>query len=308
MKLFSKNIEIELGTDTTKITKVGSGTVIAEPSVVAVDKSTDKCVTAGVNAQEIIRTVPDNVLSIKPIKNGVIYDFDYVVFMLDFFLRKVNLKIHKYTVISVVPSSISPLEKKAFQELFKSIGARNVIIMEKTIAAALDYNLPIKEADGVLVLDIGDGTTEIATIALDEIVSSKSIITSGNSFDRAIIGYIKDKYNICIGEGVAREIKHAIGDVASEHSKSYIVVGRDTLTGLPNKCTILSDDVKNALSPQLDIICEAVKEVLDNTPIELVSHIKQTGMYLCGGSSKLGGICEYISNKTGIQCKECTNE
>jgi len=301
---FSGDIGIDLGTANTLVYVKGQGVVLCEPSVVAIDRSTHQVLAVGEEAKRMLGRTPGNITAIRPMKDGVIADFDITEAMLRYFIRKVHRKNRLVSprVVIAVPSGITEVEKRAVKDSAERAGARSpVYLVEEPIAAAIGVGLPIHEPSGNMIIDIGGGTTEIAVISLSGIVFSKSIRIAGDEFDEAIISHLKKTYNLMIGERTAEEIKIKIGSAyPMEEETSMEVKGRDILAGLPKTITVTSEEVREALSETLAAILEAIRIALERTPPELCSDLIDRGLILAGGGALLRGLDKLISEETGL--------
>ena len=302
--VFSSDIGIDLGTANTLVYVKGQGVVLCEPSVVAIDKVTHAVLAVGEEAKRMLGRTPGNITAIRPMKDGVIADFDITESMLRYFIRKVHRKSRLVSprVVIAVPSGITEVEKRAVKDSAERAGARNpVYLVEEPIAAAIGVGLPIHEPAGSMIIDIGGGTTEIAVISLSGIVFSKSIRIGGDEFDDAIISHLKKSYNLMIGERTAEEIKIRIGSAYPMQEETTLEVkGRDILAGLPKTVTITSEEVREALSEPLSAILEAVRIALERTPPELSADLIDRGLVLAGGGALLRGLDKLISEETGL--------
>ncbi len=301
---FSGDIGIDLGTANTLVYVKGQGVVLCEPSVVAIDRATHHVLAVGEEAKRMLGRTPGNITAIRPMKDGVIADFDITEAMLRYFIRKVHRKNRLVSprVVIAVPSGITEVEKRAVKDSAERAGARSpVYLVEEPIAAAIGVGLPIHEPSGNMIIDIGGGTTEIAVISLSGIVFSKSIRIAGDEFDEAIISHLKKTYNLMIGERTAEEIKIKIGSAyPMEEETSLEVKGRDILAGLPKTITVSSEEVREALSETLANILEAIRIALERTPPELCSDLIDRGLILAGGGALLRGLDKLISEETGL--------
>lgn len=298
----AKYIGVDLGTANTLVYLKGKGIVLKEPSVVAIEEGSGRVLAVGTDAKNMIGRTPDEVLVVRPVKSGVIADFDITQAMLRSFIEKVTPKgILKPNVTICVPYGVTEVEKRAVLEAVMRSGGKNAYLIDEPMAAALGAELPVEEARGSMVVDIGGGTTEVAVVSFGGIVSSTSIKYAGDKMDKDIEEYIKNNYDLMIGERTAEEIKIAIGSAYPDSEEKEIsVMGRDLKTGLPKVLTVTSTDVKEAISNTVDKIVKAVCTTLENTPPELASDVKKTGIVLTGGGGKLSGLGELIKEKTGI--------
>jgi len=306
--IFSKDLAIDLGTANTIVIANGEGIIINEPSVVALrdDKYGKKVVMAvGKEAKEMLGKTPDNIKAIRPMKEGVIADFDVAEEMIRHFIKKATdnksfFKI-KPRVIICVPYGLTQVERRAVKDSAKSAGAREVILIEEPIAAAVGAGLPIKNPQGNMVIDIGGGTTEIGVVSLDGLVKSRSIKIGGDRFDSDIVKYIKDRYNLIIGYQTAEEIKIKLGSATGfDEEKTMSITGRDQISGLLKELEIESKDIKDALKEPLEEIAKTLNEILEDTPPELASDIVENGIALTGGGALLHGIDKYLSQKVKL--------
>ena len=294
--VFSNDLAIDLGTANTLVYVKGKGIVLNEPSVVAVStdhRSKNRVLAVGLEARNMLGKTPGNIVAIRPMRDGVIADFEVTEAMLRYFIRKVHNRrsFIRPRIIIAVPSGITQVEKRAVRESAESAGAREVFLVEEPMAAAIGANLPITEPTCNMVVDIGGGTTEVAVISLAGIVYSMSVRVAGDKMDQAIIQYIKRKYNLLIGERTAEAIKTTIGNAYpnSQNLETMEVKGRDLASGIPKILTIDSEEVRVAITEQIDAITEAVKIALEQTPPELAADIVDRGIVLTGGGALLFG-------------------
>jgi len=302
---FSNDIGIDLGTATTLVYVKGEGIVLCEPSVVAIYKNTKEVWAVGEEAKKMLGKTPGSVVAIRPMKDGVIADFDITESMLRYFIQKVHPRrvLVGPRVIIAVPSGITEVEKRAVKDSVIRAGAREVIPVEEPIAAAIGVGLPIAEPQGNMIIDIGGGTSEIAVISLGGIVYARSIRVAGDEMDEAIVEHMKKNYNLMIGERTAEEIKIKIGSAwPLDEELTMEVRGRDLITGLPKFLRINSDEIREALQPPLKEIVESTKVTLERTPPELAADLIERGIVLCGGGSQLRGLDKLISEETGLAC------
>ena len=302
--VFSSDIGIDLGTATTLVYVKGQGVVLCEPSVVAIDRHTHQVLAVGEEAKRMLGRTPGNIVAIRPMKDGVIADFEITEAMLRYFIRKVHRRMPLVTprVVIAVPSGITEVEKRAVKDSAERAGARSpVYLVEEPIAAAIGVGLPIHEPSGNMVVDIGGGTTEIAVISLAGIVFSKSIRIGGDECDDAIINHLKKTYNLMIGERTAEEVKIKVGSAYPlEEEMTMEVRGRDILTGLPKTITVSSEEIREALSEAVASILEAIRITLERTPPELSADLISRGLILAGGGALLRGLDKLISEETGL--------
>ena len=300
---FGENIGIDLGTATVLVYIKGQGIVIREPSVVAIDRDTNTILSVGEEARRMLGRTPGNIVAIRPLREGVISNYEITEKMLKYFIQKAIGKrsFVKPTIAVCVPSSVTEVERRAVEDATRQAGARRVHIIEEPIAAAIGSGIDISKAHGSMVVDIGGGTTDIAVISLGGTVISKSLKIAGDNFDDAIIKYMRKKHNVLIGERTAEDLKIKIG-TAYERSVpvSLDVRGRNLITGLPKNITVTSDEMHDALKESVTAICESVHTVLEKTPPELASDIADRGIVMTGGGSLLYGLDKLITSTTGI--------
>jgi len=308
--IFSRELGIDLGTANTLVQVKGKGIVIREPSVVAIRSDTKQVLAVGEEAKRMIGRTPGNIVAIRPMKDGVIADFDITQEMLQYFIRKAiprSLPFHPRVVVCV-PSGVTEVEKRAVDEATRSAGAKDAYLVEEPMAAAIGAGLPVQEPTGSMVVDIGGGTCEVAIISLGGIVTSRSIRIGGNKMDEAIISYIKKEYNLMIGDRTSEEIKITIGSAfPSEQEESMDVRGRDLVTGLPKTLKITSREVLDALREPITSIIEAIKLTLEKTPPELAADIMDKGIMLTGGGALLDGLDELVRQETGMPVQIADN-
>ena len=304
--LFSNDLAIDLGTANTLVYMKGKGIIISEPSVVAVRKNGrggSKVLAVGREAKMMLGRTPGNIVAIRPMKDGVIADFEITEAMLRHFIRKAHNRrtLVRPRIIICVPSGITQVEKRAVKESAESAGAREVFLIEEPMAAAIGAGLPITEPISNMVVDIGGGTTEVAVISLAGIVYSKSVRVGGDKMDEAILQYIKRKYNLLIGITTAELIKTGIGSAyPSDQAETIDVKGRDLVTGIPKILTIDSDEVRQAISEQIETIVETVRIALEQTPPELAADIVDTGIVLAGGGALLKDLDVLLREETKL--------
>jgi len=299
----SNDIGIDLGTANTLVCVRNQGIVLNEPSVVAIEKSTDKILAIGSAAKEMIGRTPGGIEAIRPLKDGVIADFEMSEKLIADFIRRVVK--HKYLmkprVVICVPSGITEVEKRAVRDSAENAGAREVYLIQEPMAAAIGVGLMVDQPTGIMIIDIGGGTTEIAVIALNGIVTCTSIRVAGDELNEAIISYLKKNYNLLIGELSAEDIKIKIGSAfAMEEELSMDIKGRDLVAGVPKKLTISSVQIREAISETLDIIVEAVRQALEQTPEQLSSDIYERGIILTGGGALLRGLDKRFRQETNL--------
>lgn len=301
--MFSKDIGIDLGTANTLVFMKGKGIVMREPSVVAVDVRTDTVLAVGLHAKEMIGRTPGSIVAVRPLKDGVIADFDITATMLKHFIRKAvkSGTFSKPHVVVCIPSGVTEVERRAVEDAARQAGAKDVELIEEPMAAAIGAGLPVSEPTGSMVVDIGGGTSEVAVISLGDIVTACSVRVAGDKFDEAIISYIKKKYNLLIGERTAEEIKIQIGSAYPYQDEGSIEVkGRNLVDGLPKNITITAPEVREALGDSLETIVDAIKSTLETTPPELSADIIDHGIMLTGGGALLRGLDQLISKETSM--------
>jgi len=301
--LFSYDMGIDLGTATTLVFIKGQGIVLCEPSVVAIQKGTSNVLAVGEEAKRMLGRTPGNIVAIRPMKDGVIADFEITESMLRYFIRKVHKSRHlvRPRMVIAIPSGITEVEKRAVKDSALHAGAREVFMIEEPMAAAIGVGLPIQEPAGNMIVDIGGGTTEIAVVSLAGIVFSRSIRIGGDEMDDAIKEYLKKTYNLMIGERTAEDIKIKIGSAYPlEEELTMEVRGRDLIAGLPKMITISSEEVREALADPVSQIVESVRITLERTPPELSADLIECGIVMAGGSSLLRGLDRLIQEETGL--------
>ena len=304
--MFSKDIGIDLGTANVLIYIKGQGIVLNEPSVVAISSQNKNVLAVGEEAHEMLGRTPGKVLSIRPLKDGVIADFDLTRAMLDNFIKKIKAKgiFSKPRILICCPSNITEVERNAIREAAESQGAKKVYVEEEPKVAAIGAGLDISKPSASMVIDIGGGTTDIAILSLGDIVTSKSIRVAGDLFDQEIIKYVKEKYKLLIGERTAEDIKITIGTVYKEVKKDKMIIkGRDLSTGLPNSITITSKETEEALKESANKIVQAAKSVLEETMPELSADIVTNGIVVTGGGALLSGIKELLEDELKVPIK-----
>ncbi len=298
---------IDLGTASVLVYIEGRGIVLSEPSVVAIDRNIDKIVAVGEQARQMLGKTPANISAIRPIREGVIADYEITESMLRYFIRRVKgkgINLFRPSVIVCVPAEVTSVEKRAVIEAALSAGAKKAALIAEPMAAALGAGLDIDKPTANMIIDIGGGTTDIAVLSLGGIVSAVSVKTAGNKIDEAIIRYIRKTHNLMIGERAAEELKVLIGSAYPENDSRFTEIqGRDLINGLPKSIRIKSSDIAQALSEPLGHIIEAVRKVLENTPPELAGDIYDTGILLTGGGALLPGLDKLISEAIGVPIK-----
>ena len=303
--MFSKDIGIDLGTANTLVFMKGKGIVMREPSVVAVDVRSDTVLAVGTAAKEMIGRTPGSIVAVRPLKDGVIADFDITATMLKHFIRKVlrSMMFSKPHIVVCIPSGVTEVERRAVEDAARQAGASQVELIEEPMAAAIGAGLPVAEPTGSMVVDIGGGTAEVAVISLGDIVTSVSVRVAGYKFDESIISYVKKKYNLLIGERTAEQIKIDIGSAYPTEDNagaSVEIKGRNLVDGLPKNVTITAEEVREALSDPLTTIVDAIKSTLEKTPPELSADIIDHGIMLTGGGALLRGIDQLVERETGM--------
>jgi len=301
LNVIGRDMGIDLGTANTLVFVKSRGIVLNEPSIVAIDKDSNNILAVGLEAKRMVGRTPGNIIAIRPLKDGVIADFETTERMLRYFIRKVhkNTVLARPRIVMCVPSGITAVEKKAVIEATEQAGARSAYIIEEPLAAAIGSQLPIDEPTGSMIVDIGGGTSEVAVISLGGIVAYQSLRVGGDELDEAIIYYLKKENNLLIGESTAEKIKMEIGSAFPlENEGKMEVNGRDLVTGLPKTIIITSQQMRVALEKTLADIINSIGEVLDNTPPELASDIMKRGIVLSGGGALLKGLTERISRET----------
>ncbi len=311
MKFWTKDIGIDLGTANTLIKVAGEeGIALREPSVVAVNQKIKHVLAVGNEAKDMVGKTPGAIVAIRPLKNGVIADFEVTQAMLKYFIKKVckDGLFGKPRVVICVPSGVTEVEERAVKEAALQAGAREAFLLEEPMAAAIGAKLPIEDASGSMIVDIGGGTSEVAVISLGGIVVSKSIRIAGEKIDDSIINYIKKEHNLMVGERTAEEIKLAIGSAypIGEEEKMDIR-GRDLVSGLPKNVVINSNEILIAMSEPISAIVDAIKYTLEKTPPELAADIMNRGIYLAGGGALIRGLDKLINQETGMPVKVAEN-
>jgi rod shape-determining protein MreB len=299
---FSNDIGIDLGTANTLVNVKDQGIVLREPSVVAVRAGTNEVLAVGDDAKRMLGRTPGNIIAIRPLKDGVIADFQVTEAMLRHFIRKVNKgRRNNPRVVIAVPSGITEVERRAVSESAEQAGAREVHIVEEPMAAAIGVGLPVMDASGNMIVDIGGGTTEVALISLGGIVYARSVRTAGDELDDAIISYMKRGYNLMIGESTAEDIKIRLGSAAPIAKEITMEVkGRDLVAGLPKTVTITSQEIREAMADPLATIVDAVRTTLERCPPELAADLVDRGIVLAGGGALLRGLDKLLHEETGL--------
>ncbi len=301
--LFSNDLAVDLGTANTLVYVKGKGIVLREPSVVTVHKDSKKILAVGSEAKAMLGRTPGNIVAIRPMKDGVIANFDITEAMLRYFTQKVHNRktLVRPRMIICVPSGITQVERRAVRDSAENAGAREVHLVEETMAAAIGVGLPIEEPGGSMIVDIGGGTTEVAIISLAGIVYAQSVRVGGDEMDEAIISYIKRNYNLLIGERTAEQIKIDIGSACQVGDRKTIEIkGRDLVAAIPKTIAVSDEEIRDALSETVNAIVEAVRSALESTPPELAADIVDRGIVLAGGGSLLRGIDLLLREETGL--------
>lgn len=302
---FSKDIAVDLGTSNTLVYVKDKGIIINEPSVVAINTRSDQILSVGEDAKRMLGKTPGHILAVRPLRNGIISDFEVTEKMMRYFIEKIHKEsfslVPRPRIIIATPLDITEVERKAVEDVAMSAGAREVFLIEQPIASSIGARLPIQEPNGNMIVEVGGGKTEIAVISLGGIVTSKSLNIAGEKFDNDIINYVREKYNMFLGEESAEQIKKAIGTVMSlTKSMKTKVRGRNLLNGLPKEISIKSDEIKDAIQSSINTIITAIKDVIEETPPELVSDLYQRGMVLSGGGAMLKEFDKLIYEETKI--------
>ncbi len=301
--MFSNDMGIDLGTANVLVYVKGRGIVLREPSVVAINKETDEILAVGMDAKRMLGRTPANITAVRPLKNGVIADFETTERMIRYFIKKVHTRknlLHPSIVISV-PSACTEVERRAVRESAERAGAREVYVIEEPMAAAIGAELPVHEPAGNMVVDIGGGTTEVAVISLGGMVLTNALRIAGDDFDQAIVEYFKEKENLIIGERSAEEAKIKIGSVhLGTESKEMEMKGRDLVSGLPKTITISTDDIRESLAEPMKELVKVIKDTLNQTPPELSADLVDRGIVLVGGGALLGGISDLLRDATEL--------
>jgi len=304
LSLFTNDIGIDLGTANTLVYVKDRGIVIREPSVVAIQEGTKRILAVGEEAKRMLGRTPGNIVAIRPMKSGVIADFDITEAMIRYFIRKVHthrFRLVKPRVIMAVPSDITEVEKRAVQESARHAGAREVFLIEEPMAAAIGVGLPVSEPAGNMIVDIGGGTCEVAVISLAGIVYSRSVRVGGDAMDECIVQYMRRVYNLMIGERTAEQIKIEIGSAyPTGDERTMEVKGRDLVAGLPKTLTVTSEEIREALQEPVSTIVDAIRITLEKCPPELSADLVDRGMVLAGGSSQLRGLDKLVAEQTGL--------
>jgi rod shape-determining protein MreB len=305
--LFSLDIGIDLGTANTLVYIRNKGIVINEPSWVSIEKKTKRVLAIGIEAKEMAGRTPANIVAIRPLRDGVISEFDITEAMLKYFIKKAHhhllLTTPRPRVVVGIPSGVTEVEKRAVKQATLSAGAREAFLIEEPMAAAIGAGLPVTEAVGSMVVDVGGGTTEVAVFSLGGIVVSKSMRIAGDEMDDEIINYARQKYNLLVGPRTAERIKMTIGSAYPlKEEKTMALRGRNLVTGLPDSIEVSSIEIREALSGAVALIVESVRDTLDQTPPELIADLMEQGICLAGGGAQLQGLAERLSEETRMHC------
>lgn len=304
LSLFSNDIGIDLGTANTLVYVKGRGIVINEPSIVAMNQKTGHVVAVGAEAREMLGRTPAHIVAVQPVVDGVISDFEVTSEMLAYLIGKAQAKAPKLLgprVVVGVPSGITSVEIRAVRDAARAAGAREVHIIEEPLAAAIGIELPVHEPRGIMVVDIGGGTTDIGVISLGGLVNARNVRIAGDKFNTDIVSHLRNEFKMLIGEKSAEETKIAIATIAPDRLPlEFIVRGRDLVTGLPREMRVTDQDIRNAIGHSIEELVEGVKEVLETTPPEIVSDVMQRGVYLAGGGALIRGLPEFLTSALGI--------
>jgi rod shape-determining protein MreB len=303
LSFFGDDVAIDLGTANSAVYLRGKGIIIQEPSVIAINQKTGQILAVGKEAEKMVGKTPSHIVAVRPLRSGVISDFESTEQMLRYFIKKATKK--KFIgprVIVGVPFGVTEVEKKAVLDAAKSAGAREVYLIEEPMASAIGAGISVQEAEGNFIVDIGGGTTEMAVISLGGIVVGKSLRVAGDRMNEDIMRYIQEEYKILVGERMAERIKIEIGSAYPQREKKEIQVrGRNLVTGLPEEITVTDDEIRRALEKTVKTIVDEIKAVLEETPPELIGDIIKNGIYLAGGGSQLKGLAQLIKKETKIK-------
>lgn len=302
--MFSNDIGIDLGTANTLVYVKGRGIVINEPSIVAVNQKTGQVVAVGAQAKEMLGRTPPHIVAVQPVIDGVISDFEVTSEMLAYLINKAqagHTKMLGPRVVIGVPSGITSVEVRAVRDAARDAGAREVHIIEEPLAAAIGIELPIHDPSGSMVIDIGGGTTDIGVISLGGLVNARNVRIAGDRFNADIVSHARNEFKILIGEKTAEEVKIAVASVSRGRDKLEVIArGRDLVTGLPREIVVSDQDVRNAIGHSVEELIEAIKEVLETTPPEIIADIMQRGIYLAGGGAMIRGLPEFLQITIGV--------
>ncbi len=304
--LLSLDIGIDLGTANTLVYVRGKGIVINEPSWVAIERKTRKVLAVGAEAKEMVGRTPTNIIAIRPMRDGVISEFEVTEAMLDYFIKKAHsqlmLPFPRPRVVVGIPSGVTEVEKRAVYDAATSAGAREVFLIEEPMAAAIGAGMPVTEARGCMVVDIGGGTTEVGVFCLGGVVLSRSLRIAGDKMDEEIMQYARQKYNLYIGERMAEQAKMSVGSAYPlSEEMTMSLRGRNLVTGLPEEIEVSSIEVREALNGPASVIVDLIKDTLDETPPELIADLMETGICMAGGGSLLRGLAERVSDEVNMQ-------
>jgi rod shape-determining protein MreB len=304
--LFSLDIGIDLGTANTLVNVRNKGIVINEPSWVAIDKKTRKPLAIGAEAKELAGRTPANIIAVRPIRDGVISEFEITQAMLEYFIGKAHeqsiVPIPRPRVVCGIPSGVTEVEKRAVYDAIMAAGAREAYLIEEPMAAAIGAGLPVAEARGTMIVDIGGGTTEVAVFSMGGIVVSRSLRVAGDEMDSELVAYARNKYNLLIGERMAERVKIAIGSAYPlREEKTMTLRGRNLVTGLPEAVEVSSIEVREALSTSVQTIVDVLKETIDETPPEIIADLMETGVCMAGGGSQLQGLSQRLSDELRVR-------
>jgi len=302
MGILSNDIAIDLGTANTLVYVKGKGVVVDEPSVVALQKNDQKIVAYGANAKQMVGRTPGEIVTVRPLRDGVIADFELAERMIRYFIRRVQpTSLIRPRIAICIPSGVTEVEKRAVRDSAEHAGAKNVYLIDEPMAAAIGVGLPIEEPVGSMIIDVGGGTTEIAVIAMNGIVSSVSIRVAGDEMTEAIIQYFKKNYNLLLGENTAEFIKCSIGSAAPYQERGTLMIkGRDLVSGIPKTIEIRGSEVQDSLAEPVNLIVKSTKQCLDQTPPELAADIVDRGIILSGGGTLLKGLDERLRRETNL--------
>ena len=304
LKMTSNEIGIDLGTANTLVYVSGRGVIINEPSVVAINQKTGRVVAVGAQAKAMLGRTPGHIIAVRPIVDGVISDFEVTEEMLSYLIKKaeeLSKKLLGPKVVVGVPYGVTNVERRAVRDAARNAGAREVHIIEEPMAAAIGVRLPVREATGSMIIDIGGGTTDIAVISLGGIVRAKNLKVAGDKLNNDIMSYIRNEFKILIGEKTAEDLKIAIASVVeNKPALEAAIRGRDLVTGLPREVIVTDSDIREAIASSIDSFLEAVKEVLETTPPEILADVMRNGIYLAGGGALIRGLPEVLSAYVGI--------
>ncbi len=307
-KIFSRDIGIDLGTANTLVYVRGRGIIINEPSIVAINKKTDQVLSVGEAAKKMVGRTPGHIVAVRPLIDGVISDFEVTEQMLRYFFNKVHKSAYNFLarprVVIGIPSGVTEVERRAVEDVVRNAGAREVYLVEEPMAAAIGARLPIAEAVGNMIVDIGGGTTDVAVISLGGIVVSRNLRIAGEKMNEDIIQYVRDKFQLLIGEKTAEEIKISIGSAMPLKEKLTAAIrGRDLISGLPKEVLITDSDISEAVAPSVNAIISEIRSVVEETPPELISDLMTKSIILAGGGSLLRGLPEMVEKATDIPTK-----